>query len=151
MNRRSSVRSSLLALMIVTGCPAAALAQDEDTPWWDQSENEANSTARAVDTSALGDDGNVLPTSTWSARFDSAGDEFYYSIRILGAEAGRAAFSDLAQGGMGARQIFARAILAPRKGYLRFGQAVKQRGCGTAHKFAPGGVGGFRRSPQDHL
>ena len=93
MNRCSSVRSSLLALMIVTGCPAAALAQDEDTPWWDQSENETNSTARAVDTSALGDDGNVLPTATWSARFDSAGDEFYYSIRILGAEAGRAAFT----------------------------------------------------------
>ena len=78
MNRCSSVRSSLLALVIVTSGPALATAQDEDTPWWDQSENEANSTARAVDTSALGDEGNVLPTATWSSRFDSAGDDFYY-------------------------------------------------------------------------
>jgi hypothetical protein len=71
-----------------------ALAQDgEDTPWWDRAEEGGNATVREIDTSALGDGGNRLPTETWAERFASAGHEFYFSIRILGAEAGRAAFT----------------------------------------------------------
>lgn len=89
----SSFRFSTLALALVFGLSPPAVAQEEDTPWWDQSDGEEDSTARGIDTSALGDEGNVLPTETWSERFDSAGHEFYYSIRILGAEAGRAAFT----------------------------------------------------------
>jgi hypothetical protein len=71
--------------------PAVAQNRD-DTPWWDRESTDGPRRARDMDEDALAEEG-VLPTDTWAERFNSDGHEFYYSIRILGAEAGRAAFT----------------------------------------------------------
>ncbi len=82
-------------ILIALFVPPAADAQerDNDTPWWDRTSDDGPRRARRVDEAALADEGGLLPTETWTDRFNADGQEFYYSLRILGAEAGRAAFT----------------------------------------------------------
>jgi hypothetical protein len=85
----------LLLMLAPLAVPTEASAQerDNDTPWWDRTSDDGPRRARRVDEAALADEGGLLPTETWAERLNSEGAEFYYSLRILGAEAGRAAFT----------------------------------------------------------
>jgi YD repeat-containing protein len=86
---------ALALLLVLLAAPAArAQSSGDDTPWWDQAARRVREQAdRGIIAGFTDSPDGRLPTETWAERFDSADHQFFYALRILGAEAGRAAMS----------------------------------------------------------